>query len=79
MCIRDRNHPHVQACGYFQSVDYPGLPQAAPLSTTPVSLSETPGRIERRPPTLGEHTDEVLAMHGYSTDDVRALRHDGVV
>jgi crotonobetainyl-CoA:carnitine CoA-transferase CaiB-like acyl-CoA transferase len=27
----------------------------------PVKLSQTPGRIERRAPRLGEHTDVILS------------------
>jgi len=66
--------PHVQAMGILNPVDYPGLPKAAPVVGTPVLLSETPGRITRRPPTLGEHTDEVMTEIGYSPEDIAALR-----
>ena len=60
--------------GILNPVDYPGLPKAAPVVGTPVLLSETPGRITRRPPTLGEHTDEVMTEIGYSPEDIAALR-----
>ena len=43
----------------------------------PVKLSESPGRIERAPPLLGEHTDEVLAQAGLSTDEIASLREAG--
>lgn len=71
--------PHVQAMGILNSVDYPGLPKAAPVVGTPVLLSETPGRITRRPPTLGEHTDEVMTEIGYSHEDIAALRARRVI
>ena len=45
----------------MQDVDYPGLPKSAPTARAAVRLSETSGEIARRPPTLGEHTDGVLA------------------
>ncbi len=31
------------------------------------------------PPTLGEHTDEILATLGYSADDIAALHEEGAV
>lgn len=71
--------PHVAARGLLQPVDYPGLPAPAPLMRTPVELSETPGAIRRRAPTLGEHTDEIMESLGYSPDAVAALRARRVV
>ena len=41
-------------------------------------LEDTPGKITR-PPLVGEHTDQVLAAHGYSAADVASLRTDGVI
>jgi formyl-CoA transferase len=42
-------------------------------------LSETPGQTRWVGPSLGEHTDEVLATLGYSTQDRAALRAEGVI
>ena len=71
--------PHVNAMGFFQPVDYPGLPRPAPLARTPVRLSETPAEIRHRAPTLGEHTDAILAEIGYSEGEIVALRQRGVI
>ena len=38
----------------------------------------SPG-IEREPPTLGEHTDEILAEAGYTPAEIKDLRRDGVI
>jgi crotonobetainyl-CoA:carnitine CoA-transferase CaiB-like acyl-CoA transferase len=35
--------------------------------------------IEREPPTLGEHTDEILRDAGYTPTEIQALRRDAVV
>jgi len=35
--------------------------------------------VQRDPPTLGQHTDEVLAELGYTEADITALRAEGVV
>jgi crotonobetainyl-CoA:carnitine CoA-transferase CaiB-like acyl-CoA transferase len=57
-------------------------PQVGTFRTTglPVKLSSTPGAITRRPPLLGEHTDEVLAQEcGLSAAQIVELRARGVV
>jgi len=71
--------PHVAALGMFQPTEYPGLDKPAPLMVTPVELSLTPGEIRRRPPTLGEHTDQIMAELGYSEEEVKQLRDKRVV
>jgi crotonobetainyl-CoA:carnitine CoA-transferase CaiB-like acyl-CoA transferase len=71
--------PHVAAKGLFQLVEYPGLDKPAPLMKTPVELSETPGEIRTRPPTLGEHTDEIMQELGYSGTEIAQLREKRVV
>ncbi|MFN0090602.1 MAG: CaiB/BaiF CoA transferase family protein [Acidimicrobiales bacterium] len=45
----------------------------------PVKLSANPGRIERRPPRLGEHTDEVLAEAGLAASEIAGLRTAGTI
>jgi crotonobetainyl-CoA:carnitine CoA-transferase CaiB-like acyl-CoA transferase len=72
-------HPHIRAAGFMQDVDYPGLPKPAPVTRAAVRLSETPGEIAHRPPTLGEHTDLVLAELGYDEAEIAALRRGGII
>ena len=38
-----------------------------------------PPSVQRPPPKLGEHTDEVLSEVGYSADEVSALRDAGLI
>lgn len=42
-------------------------------------LSDTPGSVRLAPPTLGEHTDAVLAEIDYDEQRIAALRADGVI
>src|SRR5215472_8590191 len=73
------DHPQAAAMDMFRRVDYPGLPRQAPIARVPVWLSETPGALRRRPPTLGEHTQQILVELGYDEASVAALRRKGVV
>jgi crotonobetainyl-CoA:carnitine CoA-transferase CaiB-like acyl-CoA transferase len=72
------NHPQVQEAGLVQSVNHPTVgevPQIGP----PITLSETPASIERPPPLLGEHTDEVLSAIGYDAERLERLHESGVI
>ena len=71
--------PHIQAMGFFQNVEYPGMPKPAPIAKVPVWLSETPGSIRTRPPTIGEHTDRIMAELGYGPTQITKLREKGVI
>lgn len=71
--------PHAAARGLFQKLDYPGADKPAPVMDTPVGLSRTPGKISKRAPTLGEHTDAIMGELGYSKEDITALRSKRVI
>lgn len=68
------DHPQTAALGFYQPVDYPGLPKPAPVSAVPLRMTVTQGGIRHRAPTLGEHTDEILAELGYDAAGIAALR-----
>jgi crotonobetainyl-CoA:carnitine CoA-transferase CaiB-like acyl-CoA transferase len=45
----------------------------------PIKLSETPGSLDKRAPSLGEHNEEILAEIGYKGDDVLRLKQNRVI
>ncbi len=64
--------PQAAALGLFP--EFEGVPQIG----LPIEMSETPWRMTRPPPRLGEHTAEVLRELGYKPDQVRELVKQGV-
>jgi len=70
--------PQVLARGMVQTVAHPHH-DALPLVASPMKLSATPVQLRRPPPLLGQHSDEVLAELGFSTEEVAQLRAQGVV
>ena len=71
--------PHIQAMNFFQATEFPGIPRPAPLAKVPVFLSRTAGSIRRRPPTLGEHTEEIMGELGYDADAISSFRRRGII
>ena len=50
------------------------------ILASPIHMSETPTRVDRAPPMLGEHTEEVLEeLLEYSAGDISALRQSGII
>ena len=56
------DNEHLNAVGFFETVESPLGPVRFP--GVPTWFSETPGKVAGPCPTLGEHTDEVLAELG---------------
>lgn len=73
--------PQVKARGMVIEMDHPALGgRKAKLIASPVRMSATPVSYRKSPPTLGQHTEEVLGEYlGMSAAEVAALRDRGVV
>ncbi|KAK5118092.1 hypothetical protein LTR62_004138 [Meristemomyces frigidus] len=72
-------HEHTIARGMITEIDHPTCGPMKLLSH-PVKFSESKPSIRTAPPTLGQHTQEVLSeMLGMSDGDIETLRTDGVV
>ncbi len=56
--------PHVAARGMITEFELPGDNPAVSIVGSPIKFTETPAGFYRRPPLLGEHTDEVLEQFG---------------
>ncbi len=49
------------------------------LLGNPIKLSATPGAVPLPPPTLGQHTDEILTALGYSSPEISRLRQEEII
>jgi formyl-CoA transferase len=67
----------VRARGIVQEVEHPEAGRVRVVGPV-VRLSETPARIDRPSPRLGEHTAEVLSDLGVTDDEIRSLAAAGV-
>jgi crotonobetainyl-CoA:carnitine CoA-transferase CaiB-like acyl-CoA transferase len=72
------SHPQVQARGMVVDVEHPQAGTTRALGC-PVHFSETPTRIDRHAPMLGEHSRELLREYGYGDGEIDAFAAEGVI
>ncbi|KAK7206577.1 formyl-coenzyme A transferase [Myxozyma melibiosi] len=73
------NHPHVLARDMIATVDHP---DCGPIKmvNTPVKYSLSKPSIRMAPPTLGQHTDEILEREvGLSKEVISEMKADGII
>ena len=71
-------HPHTASTGMILDYDHP---LAGPLKGIgqPVLLNDTARSAGTPPPTLGQHTDEILSEVGMSSSQIDELRRSKIV
>ncbi len=70
--------PQTQASGMLVGAPHPRLPNYTSLGLPIQWDGRRPG-VRRVPPQLGEHSTDVLTWVGYTLDDVRNLKTQGLV
>jgi formyl-CoA transferase len=71
------DEPSLRKTGTVVEVDHPTRGKYLSVGN-PIKMSDSPTEVKRSP-LLGEHTDEVLAEVGYSTEQVAALRAERAI
>jgi crotonobetainyl-CoA:carnitine CoA-transferase CaiB-like acyl-CoA transferase len=72
------DHPQVLAEEMVTNLEHPSVGRYKGLTKT-IKFSKTPGPAPFAAPTLGEHSDDVLAECGYSHTEIAQLRLQGVI
>lgn len=73
------NHEHTKARNMVVEMEHD---ECGPIKmvNTPVKYSDSKPTIRTAPPTLGQHTHEVLEEHlGLSEERIQSLKSDGVI
>lgn len=70
--------PQVRSRHMLCQVEYPGAGNML-MSRLPLKMTNLEQNKVRRPPLLGEHSEEILLELGYSSDKIDALRRDGII
>ena len=70
--------PQVKTYGFPVEIEHPKMGKMKLIGNA-VDMSRTPPSIDRPPPVLGEHTDEILGALGFTPADISELRSKGAV
>ncbi len=70
--------PHVAVREMVVEMEHP-LAGMIKLIGVPTKLSLTPGAVTLPPPTLGQHTEEILNALGYSKNEIAEMQEQGVI
>jgi len=70
--------PQTRAREMVVEVDHTSVGRVKTLGA-PVKFSATPGGVHRSAPIFGEHTEEVLREHGFSSADIERMAAKGAV
>ncbi len=70
--------PYLIERNFIRSVQHP-LAGMITLMSNPIHFSHVDLSIERPPPLLGEHTEEVMRMLNYTPEEIQSFKVHGVI
>ena len=68
--------PQLRDTGFLEEREHPSEGDYLAIHN-PISFSQSPARIDKEPPLLGEHNAEILSELGISQDEVNELKASG--
>jgi CoA:oxalate CoA-transferase len=73
------NHPQIKAREMLVYLDQPGT-GLVPCGGVPFKYSQTPGKVERKAPKVGEHNEEIYCgLLGFSKESFAEFQREGIV
>jgi crotonobetainyl-CoA:carnitine CoA-transferase CaiB-like acyl-CoA transferase len=72
------DHPQVAAEGMVQEFEHPLVGRYRGFSRS-IAFGEGPPAPALPAPVFGQHSEQILARHGYSADEIAAMRQAGVI
>ncbi|HZD39480.1 MAG TPA: CoA transferase, partial [Terriglobales bacterium] len=70
--------PQVREYGFPVDVMHPKMGKVRMVGNA-VDMSRTPPTIDRPPPVLGEHSEEILASLGYTPMTLAGFKEKGII
>jgi crotonobetainyl-CoA:carnitine CoA-transferase CaiB-like acyl-CoA transferase len=70
---------HIKVRGFFKEIEHPDVGKGL-YASAPFRMTETPPRVCRSAPRLGEHNEEIYHRElGYTMEELSALKNAGVI
>ena len=74
------NSPQLTARGFWVALEHPELGTTITYPGPFAKCSETPPKVTRRAPLIGEHNQEIYEKElGISKGKIRTLKQDGII
>ena len=74
--VRD---PQLEARGFWEEVEHPELNRNITYPGAPLKMDQTPWRIVRRAPLIGEHNEEIYREIGLPSEEIEALKRKAII
>lgn len=72
------NAPQVEHRNTFTTVNAEGVGEIK-VFNMPAKFSKTPATVDTPPPTLSQHTEEILTEIGYTKEQIKEFKSNGVI
>jgi len=74
------NNPQLEALGYFNDIEHDELGRTLKYPGAPYHLSETPWKIRRRAPLIGEHNQEIYEKElNFSPEEINLWKQKNII